>query len=346
MSIRPSAGSRAAPPRGEPSGRSGRDLGLALVVIATAQLMVVLDAVLGYSALRAGVAFLPFAGTMVVASGVASRLLTRTGTRPPLLAGAAVAAGGMYWFSHVSVRTTYLSGLLGPSLVTAAGLGLLFVPLSLLALDRVRAEDSGLAAGLLNVGQQVGGAIGLAALGTVAWTAVASSARAQLTAAARSGRSLASAQVPVAIYHDALAMGIARGFESRGGSGAGWVPALATGTHPQTARSCPSSAPDNTWPSAGRCSCGSVSSPRTSSAYRRRSTWVPVARQSRCEKLHRSVLLCRARNLPETTPYVASPRLTTHSSTVLLTCAVVGEGRYCTALRTARASIVRRGSPA
>jgi Major Facilitator Superfamily len=206
MSIRPSAGSRAAPPRGEPSGRSGRKLGLALVVIATAQLMVVLDAVLGYSALRAGVAFLPFAGTMVVASGVASRLRTRTGTRPPLLAGAAVAAGGMYWFSHVSVRTTYLSGLLGPSLVTAAGLGLLFVPLSLLALDRVRAEDSGLAAGLLNVGQQVGGAIGLAALGTVAWTAVASSARAQLTAAARSGRSLASAQVPVAIYHDALAV--------------------------------------------------------------------------------------------------------------------------------------------
>ena len=147
MSIRPSAGSRAAPPRGEPSGRSGRNLGLALVVIATAQLMVVLDAVLGYSALRAGVAFLPFAGTMVVASGVASRLRTRTGTRPPLLAGAAVAAGGMYWFSQVSVRTTYLSGLLGPSLVTAAGLGLLFVPLSLLALDRVRAEDSGLAAG-------------------------------------------------------------------------------------------------------------------------------------------------------------------------------------------------------
>jgi EmrB/QacA subfamily drug resistance transporter len=175
-------------------------------------LTIFVQTVLGYSALRAGVAFLPFAGTMVVASGLVSRLLTRTGTRTPLLAGAAVAAAGMYWFSHVSVRTTYLSGLLGPSLVTAAGLGLLFVPLSLLALDRVRAEDSGLAAGLLNVGQQVGGAIGLAALGTVAWTAVASSARGQLAAAARTGRSLASAQVRVAIYHDALATGIARGF--------------------------------------------------------------------------------------------------------------------------------------
>ena len=175
-------------------------------------LTIFVQTVLGFSVLRAGVAFLPFAGTMVVASGLVSRLLTRTGTRTPLLAGAAVAAAGMYWFSHVSVRTTYLSGLLGPSLVTAAGLGLLFVPLSLLALDRVRAEDSGLAAGLLNVGQQVGGAIGLAALGTVAWTAVASSARSQLAAAARTGRSLASAQVRVAIYHDALATGIARGF--------------------------------------------------------------------------------------------------------------------------------------
>jgi hypothetical protein len=174
-------------------------------------LTIFVQTVLGYSALRAGVAFLPFAGTMVVASGLVSRLLTRIGTRTPLLAGAAVAAAGMYWFSHVSVRTTYLSGLLGPSLVTAAGLGLLFVPLSLLALDRVRAEDSGLAAGLLNVGQQVGGAIGLAALGTVAWTAVASSARGQLAAAARTGHSLANAQVRVTIYHDALATGIARG---------------------------------------------------------------------------------------------------------------------------------------
>ena len=100
-----------------------------------------------------------------------------------MLAGAAATSGGMYWFSRISVHTTYASGLLGPSLLTATGLGLLFVPLSLVALTRVRDEDSGVASSLLNTGQQVGGAIGLAALGTVAWTAVANSARSQIAAA-------------------------------------------------------------------------------------------------------------------------------------------------------------------
>ena len=78
------------------------------------------------------------------------------------------------------MHTTYLGGLLGPVLVTGTGLGLLFVPLSLVALSRVRDEDSGLASSLLNTGQQVGGAIGLAALGTVAWTTVANSTRHQV----------------------------------------------------------------------------------------------------------------------------------------------------------------------
>jgi hypothetical protein len=82
----------------------------------------------------------------------------------------------MYWFSRVGVHASYAGGLLGPMLVTALGMGLLFVPLSLAALSRVRDRDSGLASSLLNAGQVVGGAIGLAALGTVAWTAVAGSA--------------------------------------------------------------------------------------------------------------------------------------------------------------------------
>jgi EmrB/QacA subfamily drug resistance transporter len=173
--------------------------------------------VLGYSALKAGVAFLPFAGALVMISGLAGRLVARAGARPLMLAGAAVTTGGMYWFSRISVHTTYLAGLLGPSLVTAAGLALLFVPLSLVALTRVRDQDSGLASSLLNTGQQVGGAIGLAALGTVAWTAVAGSARSQLAAAGRSGRSLASAQVWASIYHHALATGITRGFLAASG---------------------------------------------------------------------------------------------------------------------------------
>ena len=181
-------------------------------------LTIFVQTVLGYSALKSGIAFLPFAATIVVASGIVSQVIGRTGARPLMLTGAAVTTGGMYWFSHISVHTTYLSGLLGPILVTATGLGLLFVPISLVALNQVRNEDSGLASSLLNTGQQVGGAIGLAALGTVAWSAVANSVRTQLaTSAPASGNvghagSMTSGQVPAAIYHHALAVGISRGF--------------------------------------------------------------------------------------------------------------------------------------
>lgn len=116
--------------------------------------------VLGYSALKSGLAFLPFAGTIVVVSAIVGQLIARTGARRLMLTGAAVTAGGMYWFSHIGVHTTYLGGLLSPSLVTGAGLGLLFVPLSLVTLAGVHNEDSGLASSLLSTGQQVGGATG------------------------------------------------------------------------------------------------------------------------------------------------------------------------------------------
>ena len=195
-----------------------------MLLIATAMsgffffLTIFVQDVLGYSPMRSGVAFLPFAGTLVVISGFAGHLVARAGARPLMITGAAATSGGMYWFSHISVHTTYVSGLLGPSLVTAAGLGLLFVPLSLVALTGVRDDDSGLASSLLNAGQQVGGAIGLAALGTVAWTAVANSARSQIAAAAaRSGRSLTSTQARASVYHHALAAGITRGLLAASG---------------------------------------------------------------------------------------------------------------------------------
>ncbi len=145
---------------------------LIMLVIATAMfgifffLSLFVQSVLGYSPVKSGLAFLPLAAAIVVFSGIVSQVITRTGARPLILTGAAFTSGGMYWFSRVDVHTTYLGGLLGPILVTATGLGLLFVPLSLTALSRVREEDSGLASSLLNTGQQVGGAIGLAALGT------------------------------------------------------------------------------------------------------------------------------------------------------------------------------------
>jgi hypothetical protein len=183
-------------------------------------LTIFVQEVLGYSALRSGVAFLPFAGTLVVVSGIVSQIIPRVGARPLLLAGGAFTTGGMYWFSHISEHSTYVNGLLGPMLLTSAGLGMLFVPLSLVALSKVRGEDSGVASSLLNTGQQVGGAIGLAALGTVTWTAVAGNIKHQVSqaaaAAARAGQPLPAAKPgatpPAAVLHHALVVGISRGF--------------------------------------------------------------------------------------------------------------------------------------
>ncbi len=193
---------------------------LTMLALATAMfgifffLTIFLQNVLGYSPLKAGLAALPFAAVIVVMSGIVSQLVARTGARPLMLAGGAVTAGGMYWFSHISEHTTYASGLLGPMLVTSAGLGMLFVPLSLVALTRVRGEDSGVASSLLNTGQQVGGAIGLAVLGTVTWTAVSNSVKHQVSqaaaAAARAGHPLpavkAGGTTPPAVLHQALAV--------------------------------------------------------------------------------------------------------------------------------------------
>jgi hypothetical protein len=149
-----------------------------------------------------------------------SRLVARTGPRPLMIIGAALTAGGMFWLSHISVHTSYLTGLLIPMLVTASGLGMLFVPLSLVALTKVEHNDAGIASSLLNTGQQVGGAIGLAALGSVTWTAVAGSIKHQVAsataAAARAGHPLPApkpgATVPASILHEALVTGISRGF--------------------------------------------------------------------------------------------------------------------------------------
>ena len=137
----------------------------------------------GYSALRTGVSFLPLTGVMLVATAAATRLIPRTGARPLLAAGSILTAGGLYWLSLVTERSTYAGGLLGPMLLVAAGLGLLFLPLSLLSLAGVAEGDSGAASSLLNTGRQVGASVGLAVLGTVAWTVVANRGRDHVEAA-------------------------------------------------------------------------------------------------------------------------------------------------------------------
>jgi transposase/uncharacterized membrane protein len=126
--------------------------------------------------------------------------------------------GGTFWFSRLTEHAGYAGQLLGPMLVTACGLGLVFVPLSLVALHNVAEQDSGVASSLLNTGQQVGGAIGLALLGTVAWTTVAESVSTQLAhaaeAAAKAGQPLPKQGIPppASIYDHALAIGFSRGF--------------------------------------------------------------------------------------------------------------------------------------
>jgi EmrB/QacA subfamily drug resistance transporter len=165
--------------------------------------------VLGYSAIRSGIAYLPFALGIVVASALASQLVARVGPRPLIVAGAAAAAGGMFWFSRLTEHAGYAGQLLGPMLVTSLGIGLLFVPLSLVALHNVAEQDSGVAASLLNTGQQVGGAIGLAALGAVAWTTVVDTVR-STSAAIAAGHQ--APQSPAQVTAHALATGFARGF--------------------------------------------------------------------------------------------------------------------------------------
>jgi hypothetical protein len=124
----------------------------------------------------------------------------------------------MFWLSRISEHSTYAGGMPGPTLALGAGLGLAFVPVSLVILNRVTSSDAGAASSLNNVGQQVGGSIGLAVVGTVAWSAVASSLRSQAAAAAAAAKAGAhpsaaqAAALQAQIYHHALATGFSRGF--------------------------------------------------------------------------------------------------------------------------------------
>jgi EmrB/QacA subfamily drug resistance transporter len=167
----------------------------------------------GYSPLKTGIAFLPITAMIILASGIASQAVPRIGARPLMIAGSAIMAGGMFWLSRITEHSSYAGGLLGPMLIAGAGLGLLFVPMALVSLTKVRNADTGVASSLVNVGQQVGGSIGLAILGTVAWSAVATSLRSQTAAAAAkaAGHPLTAA-TQTQIQHHALATGFSHGF--------------------------------------------------------------------------------------------------------------------------------------
>jgi Major Facilitator Superfamily len=128
--------------------------------------------VLGYSAIHAGLSYLPLAVSIIIAAGIASQLVTRVGFKPVLAAGMALIAGGLVWFSQISVHGSFTSDILGPSLLAAVGLGFSFVPGTIAAVSGVPDREQGLASGMINTAQQVGGALGLAVLSAISTAAI------------------------------------------------------------------------------------------------------------------------------------------------------------------------------
>jgi EmrB/QacA subfamily drug resistance transporter len=126
--------------------------------------------VLGYSPLRAGVAYLPVTVGFAMAGAISSQLITRIGTRPVVVAGCLVAAAGIYYVSRVPVHGSYVSDILPGFVVMSLGAGSVFVAVAAAANAGVPSDKAGLAAGLLNSSQQVGSALGLAILSAVAIT--------------------------------------------------------------------------------------------------------------------------------------------------------------------------------
>ena len=124
--------------------------------------------VLGYSAIQTGAAYLPLTFAIGIAAGISSQLLARVGTRPVIVTGALIAAGGLYWLSRIPDDGSYLSNLLPGMLVLSLGFGPVFVGVTTAANAGVPADKAGLAAALLNASQQLGGALGLAIFSALA----------------------------------------------------------------------------------------------------------------------------------------------------------------------------------
>ncbi len=131
--------------------------------------------VLGYSPIKAGLSYLPLAVSIILSAGIASQLVTKVGFKPILATGMGLITLGLLWFTQISADGTYLADILGPSLLAGIGLGFAFVPVTIAAVSGVEDREQGLASGLINTAQQVGGALGLAILAAVANTIIGSS---------------------------------------------------------------------------------------------------------------------------------------------------------------------------
>ena len=126
--------------------------------------------VLGFSAMETGVGYLAVALTAVVSAGISQGFVTRLGVKPVLTFGMGLLLAGLLYFTQVSVNGTYAGDLLPGFLLIGVGMGFSFVPISIAALAGVEGPEAGLASGLINTSQQIGGALGLAILATVATT--------------------------------------------------------------------------------------------------------------------------------------------------------------------------------
>jgi EmrB/QacA subfamily drug resistance transporter len=160
-----------------------------------------LQKIMGFSPLRAGVAFLPMTVALFAVSRAAPRLMPRLGPKPLMIAGMVPAIASMAWLSRVTPATGYWTGIFGPMLLIGLGMGLVFVPLTTASLAGVPAADSGAASGLVNMLQLVGGALGLGVLVAVYGTAVRHAASHPL-----------AGLVPAAQAQHAITHGIAAAF--------------------------------------------------------------------------------------------------------------------------------------
>ncbi len=127
-----------------------------------------LQQVLGDDALEAGVSYLPLAIAIIISAGISSALVTRVGFKNVLIVGMLFVAVGLIWFAQIQPDGTYPVDVLGPSILAGIGLGASFVPVTIAAVTGTQPHEAGLASGLINTTQQVGGALGLAILASIA----------------------------------------------------------------------------------------------------------------------------------------------------------------------------------
>jgi EmrB/QacA subfamily drug resistance transporter len=163
--------------------------------------------VLGYSAIKTGFSYVPLAFGIMGSAAFGSQLASRIGFKPVLIGGMALTTVALLWWSRISPDGSYLSDVLGPSVIAALGLGFSFVPVTIGAVAGVAERESGLASGLINTCQQIGGALGLAILATIA-NSVSDEG---VAAAQASGDQAAAAQALTDGFQNAFLVGAAFG---------------------------------------------------------------------------------------------------------------------------------------